>query len=109
MYPSKDAHRCSAGPCCRGWLQETDSHACIFSPSAYSEVPTEKVVTQEVPVMVDKVIVRDVPYPVERFVEKDVVREVQKVKHAFLSLRKRSSTPKNLRARAYLVDTLSLA
>jgi hypothetical protein len=43
------------------------------------EVPTERVVMQEVPVMVDKVIVRDVPYPVERFVEKDVIKEVQKV------------------------------
>ena len=63
--------------------------------------------TQEVPVMVDKVIVRDVPYPVERFVEKDVVREVQKVEHAFLSLRKRSPTPRNLRTHAYLVDSPS--
>jgi hypothetical protein len=43
------------------------------------EVPTERVVMQEVPVMVDKVIVRDVPYPVERFVEKEVIREITKV------------------------------
>ena len=43
------------------------------------EVPTERVVQQEVPVMVDKVIVRDVPYPVERFVEKEVVKEIDKV------------------------------
>ena len=70
-------------------------------------MPTEKVVTQEVPVMVDKVIVRDVPYPVERFVEKDVVREVQKVEHTFLRLRKRSPTTRNLRTHVYLVDSLS--
>lgn len=43
------------------------------------EVPTERVVMQEVPVMVDKVIVRDVPYPVERFVEKEVIKEITKV------------------------------
>ena len=43
------------------------------------EVPTDRIVMQEVPVMVDKVIVRDVPYPVERFVEKDVIKEIQTV------------------------------
>jgi hypothetical protein len=43
------------------------------------EVPTDRIVSQEVPVMIDKVIVRDVPYPVERFVEKEVVKYVDKV------------------------------
>ena len=43
------------------------------------EVPTDRIVQQEVPVMVDKVIVRDVPYPVERFVEKEVIKEIEKV------------------------------
>ena len=43
------------------------------------EVPTDRIVQQEVPVMIDKVIVRDVPYPVERFVEKEVLREIEKI------------------------------
>lgn len=43
------------------------------------EVPTDRIVQQEVPVMIDKVIVRDVPYPVERFVEKEVMREIEKL------------------------------
>ena len=43
------------------------------------EVPTDRIVQQEVPVMIDKVIVRDVPYPVERFVEKEILREIEKL------------------------------